>query len=494
MYQLDCGWTKSLVKVILSTITEYHLPKIVPLIGLLYAPQTQAQELSYKGFDFHGSLAQTFAVSDGDNEYLISKSDEGTFQFTEALLNVSKQFTDDFRFGVQGIVRDFGDEDNFKPALDWGYADYRLSNYLGIRAGRVKAPIGFLGEARDVDSSHSSILLNQGLYPEWARTISNSYDGAGIYGSFGNFEMGFLDYHIFYGTKREMPDTFRMQRSLQQLDPSAEIELQEQIGISLIYETPLEGLRLGLTQFQADTFSDLTVINEFTGSRTIYPDEFDYRTKMHTFSGEYNWNKWTFTAEYTQSLPDVDFSQSYTNAFAQSKIPPAQQVYDGTYQAVYQEVYDATYDTVYQAMGGDFNPAAAGEADRIAQETGGAKATEEATKARVAIDMAVQGLQETVSDLASVDISRDSRGWNFGTEYQWNDQLSLILRYGEEALKEKTTDPNFHRKDLSLGARYDFNQYLIGKVEYHRIRGKLGQISGDSYDTNFFLTRLSFSF
>jgi hypothetical protein len=94
----------------------------------------------------------------------------------------------DLLLSAQGVIRDAGATDDGKPRLDYALVDYRALQradaYLGIRAGRVKNPLGFYNDTRDVVFSRPGILLPQSVYNETqgTRSLLFSADGAQLYG------------------------------------------------------------------------------------------------------------------------------------------------------------------------------------------------------------------------------------------------------------------------------------------------------------------------
>ena len=88
----------------------------------------------------------------------------GSFEFAEVGINFTKALSDRLRLGVQLFARDLGPIGNYDAKFDWFYLDYRLSDWLGLRAGRVKLPFGLYNEINDVDAARVPILLPQSVY------------------------------------------------------------------------------------------------------------------------------------------------------------------------------------------------------------------------------------------------------------------------------------------------------------------------------------------
>ena len=60
------------------------------------------------------------------------------------------QVTDRLRIGAQLYLRNVGELGNWHPVLDWGFADYRVRDWFGLRGGRVKTGIrSFSNDVQD---------------------------------------------------------------------------------------------------------------------------------------------------------------------------------------------------------------------------------------------------------------------------------------------------------------------------------------------------------
>ncbi|MEO9060540.1 MAG: hypothetical protein ABI270_00630 [Nitrosospira sp.] len=70
--------------------------------------------------------------------------------------------------------------------LDYGFMDYTFfsgeTSQLGIRLGRMKNPLGFYNDTRDVPFTRPSILLPQSIYFDRTRKLAIAADGVHLYG------------------------------------------------------------------------------------------------------------------------------------------------------------------------------------------------------------------------------------------------------------------------------------------------------------------------
>ncbi|MDX9709667.1 MAG: hypothetical protein RBT64_08935 [Trichloromonas sp.] len=83
--------------------------------------------------------------------HFFGESKDGSFQINEFGLTLNGELSDNLRVGLQLLSRDLGAEGNNKINIDWGMADYRWRDWLGVRLGKVKLPIGLYNRGRDSD-------------------------------------------------------------------------------------------------------------------------------------------------------------------------------------------------------------------------------------------------------------------------------------------------------------------------------------------------------
>ncbi|HEX3344254.1 MAG TPA: hypothetical protein VHS09_06760, partial [Polyangiaceae bacterium] len=190
--------------------------------------------------EVHGFASQGFLVTKGNN-YLDTDSTHGSFQFSEVGINFTKSLTDKLRLGVQLFAQDFGPTGSYDIKADWFYVDYHWRDWLGFRAGRVKIPFGLYNEVQDIDSARVAVLLPQSVYPEQNRNYLLAQTGVELYG-YAKLGAGggALDYRLYGGTI--FLDTTTPSSSPYQL---SSFNVPYLAGGRLLWETPLEGLRIG---------------------------------------------------------------------------------------------------------------------------------------------------------------------------------------------------------------------------------------------------------
>jgi hypothetical protein len=215
---------------------------ILAVALLLTASTAAGAEIGTEGdlasVEVHAFVSQGFIAS-AKNNYLTTSSTQGSFQFTEVGVNLTKQVTDKLRMGVQLFASDLGTTGNFNAQMDWFYLDYHLADWLGIRAGRVKIPFGLYNEVNDVDSGRVPILLPQAVYPIENRDYLLAQTGGELYGYVRMRAAGALEYRLYGGT-------IFLNSATTAGSPYQVLSLNVPyiVGGRLLWETPAEGLHV----------------------------------------------------------------------------------------------------------------------------------------------------------------------------------------------------------------------------------------------------------
>jgi len=157
-------------------------------------------KLDGKPVQIHSFASQGFAYSN-DNNYLTMNSSDGSFAMTDAGANISMSITDRFRVGAQVYLRNLGQLDKYRPQLDWAYGSYKLTDWFGVRAGKIKTALGLFNDTQDMGFLHTWVLLPQSVYPADLRSNSIAHTGADAYGTVGLHKAGSLSYTAYFGAQ-----------------------------------------------------------------------------------------------------------------------------------------------------------------------------------------------------------------------------------------------------------------------------------------------------
>jgi len=191
--------------------------------------------------DVHGFVSQGYIKSTA-NDYLVDSSGGGSFEFSEAGLNFTVQPLDRLSIGVQLFAYNLGTSGNFTMRADWFYLDYHFRDWLGIRAGRVKLVYGLYNDVSDIDAARTPILLPSSIYPLTNRNLLFGVQGGEIYGYARIGRAGALEYRAMGGAI-DIP----LPSQIGQSTEASNIDIPYLAAGRLMWETPLEGLRLGVS-------------------------------------------------------------------------------------------------------------------------------------------------------------------------------------------------------------------------------------------------------
>jgi hypothetical protein len=241
-------------------------------------------------YQVHGYAAQGFVYSDDNNFF--GKSSDGSFDYYEAGLNASVQVHSKLLFAAQGAIRDAGISDDGSLRLDYAVADYRflegVRTSLGVRAGKVKNPLGFYNETRDVVFTRPSILMPVGYSDNQnQRSLVFTAPGAQIYGTqvWGRHELSFTATHSFDHDVRRSDERLLIDLSGLPFDLHIEDSWNAKI---------MDSIGGGRWQFAVSHFFGR--FNLRTPQTVQVAGRFDVGITL--FSARFNADKFSITAEY----------------------------------------------------------------------------------------------------------------------------------------------------------------------------------------------------
>jgi hypothetical protein len=181
-----------------------------------------------------------------DNSYLAG-APQGDYRHAYFSLNLSARVTDDFSASAQLFFPVGGEEG---PSLDYAFAEWRALDWLRVRAGQIKQPFGLSNEVFDVGTLRPFYDLPQAIYGP-VGFAGEAFTGAAITGSRG-FGAWALSYDLYGGglhlERFTAPENFLLAKTGEEDEEEIHRDL---IGARLMVETPLEGLRFGVSGYRA---------------------------------------------------------------------------------------------------------------------------------------------------------------------------------------------------------------------------------------------------
>jgi len=251
--------------------------------------------------EMHGFVSQG-AIKTTHNNYLVA-SERGSLDFTEMGANFSLQMTDRLRVGLQLFSSKLGTTGNFSVKADWFNLDYRWKDWLGLRAGRVKLPFGLYNDTSDIDAARVPVLLPQSVYPISERDFLLAQTGFELYGFISLEVLGALEYRLYAGSVY-IPLTGQAPGPVQVTGFNAQYVL----GGRLLWDTPLEGLRVG------GSVQDLRFDLALHDSPPVVPADTTVTSHLSALLGvasaEYVGHDWLVASEYSRWQVKVTDSSS----------------------------------------------------------------------------------------------------------------------------------------------------------------------------------------
>ena len=168
---------------------------VTALLAAFTGAPAAAAESPWNTVQIHGFAAQAAVNTTGNHWF--GPSDGTSFDFTEIGLNASIRLLPRLLLAGQILARRAGEMYDGTPAIDYALADGTLfespQGRAGLRAGRIKNPLGIYNETRDVPFTHPGIFLPQVVYFDRVRNLVLSTDGGTLYvdtyNDFGNLSL-----------------------------------------------------------------------------------------------------------------------------------------------------------------------------------------------------------------------------------------------------------------------------------------------------------------
>jgi hypothetical protein len=237
----------------------------------------------------HGFLSQGF-VKTSDNRFF-GPSDDGSWDFREIAVNASYRMQPDLLFSGQLLSRKAGEMYDGSPRLDYGLVDYTLimrgDLQAGFRLGRLKNPLGFYNDTRDVPFTRPSIFLPQSIYFDRVRNLVLSSDGGGVY---SNMLSDWGDFYFQLNIGRLDVDK-NVEYAFLLTDWPGELETDDPWFTGrLMYEWDGGRVRLAASGATGE-LNYKPGVNDFLQAGTV---DIDY----WILSAQYNEESWSLTAEW----------------------------------------------------------------------------------------------------------------------------------------------------------------------------------------------------
>lgn len=286
---------------------------VIPTLAALAAiPAVSAMDMG--GVQIHGFASQGYLHSHENGIFSPNSNDGGSFDFNEFGINFTATPIERLRVGVQLFAGSFGPYGKDKVQLDWGYGEYQIPTGmekvdLYVQAGRIKMGHGLYNDYRDLDMTRTQVFLPMSVYDPKFRDLFIATNGAGLGSNLDAGALGRLGLFTYIGGQTIDEDgplgTAFASATLGNTVDS--ITLKHQAGVSLTWETPLEGLRLKGSFLASDNVnveSHISVATPTVVNRSI-PISLPYY--YSTIAGaEFQHGDLTAAAEYSNAYGKIE--------------------------------------------------------------------------------------------------------------------------------------------------------------------------------------------
>lgn len=306
---------------------------VIFLLCTAFSGNVGAIEQSMMGkVDIHGFITQGYLWTD-ENNFMADTEGNGTFQYNEAGINFASDVTERLRMGVQFIARDLGKVGNKEVTIDWAVADYSVTDWMNLRAGKIKLSHGLYNFERDVDMLRTFVFLPQSVYTEGWRDSVNAVNGMGAYGYVPVGFVGNLTYHADMGNTivknnggemRQLEDQVPKALGLKVIDADTGSTFGGQLALDTLFG--IDGLKIAGSAFSFEMDSTCEVID---GSGVPLYDSSgnavgQYRNKE---SRVFNLKLQSSTGSLEFARGNMVFAAEYMNNAYKLKLPLSTRVY-----------------------------------------------------------------------------------------------------------------------------------------------------------------------
>jgi len=251
----------------------------------------QSALASFDDWQWSGFVSQA-GVYTSDNSFFGDTDDRISGSYGETGIIINGDILPSLNFAAQVIGRRAGELDNGNPRFDYINLSWRFVETMdtthGFRMGRLKVPIGFYGETREVPFTRPGIFMPQGIYWDRIRNIRSFFNGAQYFYDYRS-DLHALNTRIGAG-----------KISADQKEADAQAGLEGLLGVKPItltqlatnYEYDGGRIRGGLTLARYATKFYPLQTNLFFN----YSLDIEYNIAVASF--EYHLDDWSFTTEY----------------------------------------------------------------------------------------------------------------------------------------------------------------------------------------------------
>jgi hypothetical protein len=253
------------------------------LVLCLAGATAGAQETLLSGVTLHGFGEWAYTRSADENEYLeaIKEGDYDTLGFG---LNVRSAINDQLTVTGQLGLRN-GEEDQPDAKLDYAFAEWKFSDSMRFRLGRLKHPFGIYTEIYDIGTLRPFFHLPQGIYGP-SEIASQAFAGGSLTGTVPT-GAGAADWDLYIGEMTSEPG--------QSVGGDYAQEIRDVVGGRVTMHTRVDGLSLGASGYAGTTEIEFEDENgeevEFLSRARTFGVHGEYLVLPFTLRAEAGWHR-----------------------------------------------------------------------------------------------------------------------------------------------------------------------------------------------------------
>jgi predicted porin len=254
----------------------------------------------FSSFRWDGYVSQAI-INTSRNRFFGDSTRSISPDYREIQLLLSVNLLQQVQLSTSLLSRRAGGVDDGDPRIDHAFLSYNflhdLDHSVGIRLGRIKAPVGLFGDTRDVSFVRPGILLPQSIYSERFRDPMFAFDGFELFGQ-RLWDISSLGWQVVVNFNE--PDTGYFEDLLRYQISSDDIKVKPSGAVRTIYDWDAGRLRLaatyGLLQYEIDNAN-----NPLALTPQLQSTDTEISTRALILSMEYNAQKWRLMGEYLHS-------------------------------------------------------------------------------------------------------------------------------------------------------------------------------------------------
>lgn len=254
--------------------------------GFAHEQETQTKQQ----LQVHGFLSQGYIKTTKNNVFGHSNN-SGSLDFREIGLTASLRPLPKLQFSGQLLHRRAG-KGGGGIHIDFGFLDYNFINTpsgeFGIRLGRMKNPLGFYNDTRDVPFTRPSILLPQSIYFDRTRNLALASDSVHFYGE-SRTDWGNVSIQLGTGFP-QVDDSNTDVSILGSTQYPGKLRPRLSYLGRILYELPDGRFRLAISSTQLN-------VGYNPGQNDIL-ESGSFKFSPLIFSAQYNAEHWSVTSEY----------------------------------------------------------------------------------------------------------------------------------------------------------------------------------------------------